>query len=103
MPVLAQVGDDWHRGAARIAHEHLMSSTMRNILGSFLRLYARPEVSPRLIFATLAGERQEIGTLGAACLPPAAAWGSRISVPIFRRAKLSTAWGLRTHRCWCWA
>src|SRR3954454_857499 len=35
MPVLAQVGDEWHRGPARIAHEHLMSSTMRNILGSF--------------------------------------------------------------------
>jgi MerR family transcriptional regulator, light-induced transcriptional regulator len=68
MPVLAQVGDDWHRKSARIAHEHLMSSTMRNILGSFLRLYARPEASPRLLFATLAGERHEIGTLGAAML-----------------------------------
>jgi methanogenic corrinoid protein MtbC1 len=68
MPVLAQVGDDWHRGPARIAHEHLMSSTMRNILGSFLRLYARPDVSTRLLFATLAGVRHEIGTLGAAML-----------------------------------
>ena len=26
MPVLVQVGDDWHRGRAGIAHEHLMSS-----------------------------------------------------------------------------
>jgi len=68
MPVLAQVGDDWHRGSARIAHEHLMSSTMRNILGSFLRLYARPEASTRLLFATLSGERHEIGTLGAAMI-----------------------------------
>lgn len=68
MPVLAQVGDEWHRGPARIAHEHLMSSTMRNILGSFLRLYARPEVSTRLLFATPAGERHEVGTLGAAML-----------------------------------
>jgi MerR family transcriptional regulator, light-induced transcriptional regulator len=68
MPVLAQTGDEWHRGAASIAHEHLMSSTMRNILGSFVRLYARPEVSTRLLFATLAGERHEIGTLGAAML-----------------------------------
>lgn len=68
MPVLAQVGDEWHRGSARIAHEHLMSSTLRNILGSFLRLYARPDVSTRLLFATLAGERHEIGTLGAAML-----------------------------------
>lgn len=68
MPVLAQVGDEWHRGSVRIAHEHLMSSTMRNILGSFVRLYARREVSTRLLFATLAGERHEIGTLGAAML-----------------------------------
>jgi MerR family transcriptional regulator, light-induced transcriptional regulator len=68
MPVLAQVGDEWHRGPARIAHEHLMSSTTRNILGSFLRLYARPEASPRLLFATVSGERHEIGTLGAAML-----------------------------------
>jgi len=68
MPVLVQVGDEWHRGSARIAHEHLMSSTMRNILGSFLRLHTRSQVSTRLLFATPAGERHEIGTLGAAML-----------------------------------
>jgi methanogenic corrinoid protein MtbC1 len=75
MPALAQVGEDWHRGTASIAHEHLMSSTMRNILGSFLRLYARPEASPRLLFATLAGERHEIGTLGAAMLAASSGLG----------------------------
>jgi DNA-binding transcriptional MerR regulator len=75
MPVLAKVGDDWHRGAARIAHEHLMSATMRNILGSFLRLYARPEVPARLLFATLAGDRHEIGTLGAAMLAASSGLG----------------------------
>jgi methanogenic corrinoid protein MtbC1 len=75
MPALAQVGDDWHRGPARIAHEHLMSATMRNILGSFLRLYARPEASPRLLFATLAGERHEIGTLGAAMVAASSGLG----------------------------
>jgi DNA-binding transcriptional MerR regulator len=75
MPVLAQVGDDWHQGRARIAQEHLVSSTMRTILGSFLRLYARPEVSTRLLFATLAGERHEIGTLGAAMLAASSGLG----------------------------
>jgi len=75
MPVLAQVGDEWHRGPTRIAHEHLMSATMRNILGSFLRLYARPDVSTRLLFATLAGERHEIGTLGAAMLAASSGLG----------------------------
>ena len=75
MPVLTQVGDDWHRGRTRIAHEHLMSSTMRNLLGAFLRLYARRETSLRLLFATPSGERHEIATLGAAMLAASARLG----------------------------
>ena len=68
MPMLAQVGDDWHEGRADIAHEHVMSSTIRNILGSFLRLHARGDTAARLLFATPSGDRHEIGTLGAAML-----------------------------------
>ena len=72
MPVLTQVGDDWHRRQTRIAHEHLMSSTMRNLLGAFLRLYARRDAAVRLLFATPSGERHEIATLGAAMLAASA-------------------------------
>ena len=68
MPLLTRVGDDWHSQRARIAHEHLMSATMRNLLGAFLRLYARREASIRLLFATPSEERHEIATLGAAML-----------------------------------
>ena len=75
MPVLVQVGDDWHRGRARIAHEHLMSSTVRHILGSFLRLYAQPDAKVRLVFATPSGDRHEIGTLGAAMLAASSGLG----------------------------
>ena len=75
MPMLAQVGDDWHRGRASVAHEHLMSSTIRNILGSFLRLHARPDVPTRLLFATPSGDRHEIGTLGAAMLAASSGLG----------------------------
>ena len=75
MPVLTQVGDDWHRRRTRIAHEHLMSSTMRNLLGAFLRLYARRDASVRLLFATPSGERHEIATLGAAMLAASAGLG----------------------------
>ena len=49
-----------------------MSSTMRNLLGTFLRLYARRAASARLLFATPAGERHEIATLGAAMLAASA-------------------------------
>ena len=75
MPVLTQVGDDWHRRRTRIAQEHLMSSTMRNLLGAFLRLYARRAASVRLLFATPSGERHEIATLGAAMLAASAGLG----------------------------
>ena len=75
MPMLVQVGDDWHKGRAGVAHEHLMSSTIRNILGSFLRLHARPDVPARLLFTTPSGDRHEIGTLGAAMLAAASGLG----------------------------
>jgi hypothetical protein len=75
MPVLAQVGDDWHCRRARIAQEHIMSSTMRNLLGAFLRLYARGAASVRLLFATPSGERHELATLGAAMLAASAELG----------------------------
>ena len=75
MPVLTRVGDDWHSQRTRIAQEHLMSSTMRNLLGAFLRLYARREASTRLLFATPSGERHEIATLGAAMLAASAGLG----------------------------
>ena len=68
MPTLRQVGDDWYRGRISVAHEHLMSSTVRHAIGSFLRLYTRSDVPARLLFATPSGERHEIGTLGAAML-----------------------------------
>jgi DNA-binding transcriptional MerR regulator/methylmalonyl-CoA mutase cobalamin-binding subunit len=75
MPVLTKVGDDWHSRRTRIAHEHLMSSTMRNLLGAFLRLYMRRQASVRLLFATPSGERHEIATLGAAMLAASAGLG----------------------------
>jgi DNA-binding transcriptional MerR regulator len=75
MPLLVQVGDDWHRGRAGIAQEHLMSSTVRHILGSFLRLHAQPDAGIRLVFATPSGDRHEIGTLGAAMLAAASGLG----------------------------
>jgi DNA-binding transcriptional MerR regulator len=75
MPTLTRVGDDWHRHRTSIAQEHLMSSTIRSILGAFLRVYARPGVATRLLFATPAGERHELGTLGAAMLAASSGLG----------------------------
>jgi len=52
-----------------------MSSTIRNLLGTFLRLYAGREATVGLLFATPSGERHEIATLGAALLAASAGLG----------------------------
>ena len=88
MPVLVQVGDDWHRGRAGIAQEHLMSSTMRHILGSFLRLYAQPDATVRLLFATPRATATRSARLARRCSRPAAAWASRISGRIFPHGEI---------------
>jgi DNA-binding transcriptional MerR regulator len=75
MPMLVQVGDDWYRKRATIAHEHLMSSTIRSALGSFVRLHIRADVPSRMVFATPSDERHEIGTLGAAMLAASSGLG----------------------------
>lgn len=76
VPVLTEVGERWHAGRARIAHEHLLSASVRNVLGSLLRLHAKSGVPDRLLFATPAGERHEFGTLGAALLAASGGLGA---------------------------
>ncbi len=75
MPALRRVGDAWDVRRGAIAHEHLLSATLRHLLGSFLRLHARAGAPVRLLFATPAGDRHEIGILGGAMLAAAAGLG----------------------------
>ena len=77
LPAVRDAGNACHRRDAGIAHEHLISAAMRHLLGSFLRMYARRAAPIRLLFATLPGDRHEIGILGAAML--AAAGGFAVS------------------------
>jgi DNA-binding transcriptional MerR regulator/methylmalonyl-CoA mutase cobalamin-binding subunit len=75
MPSLRKVGDAWEKRRGAIAHEHLVSATMRHLLGSFLRLHARDDAPVRLLFATPSGDRHEIGILGGAMLAATAGLG----------------------------
>ena len=68
LPALRDVGDAWNARPGGMAREHVISATVRHLLGSFLRLYARRESAVRLLFATPAGDRHEIGILAAAML-----------------------------------
>lgn len=68
LPAMREAGDQWHRAQCGIAHEHLLSATMRSLLGSFVRIHARRDAHVRLVFTTPSGDRHEIGILGAALL-----------------------------------
>jgi DNA-binding transcriptional MerR regulator len=76
VPVLTEVGERWHSGRGRVAHEHMLSASVRNILGSLLRVHLRAGVPDKLLFATPAGERHEFGTLGAAMLAASGGLGT---------------------------
>jgi DNA-binding transcriptional MerR regulator/methylmalonyl-CoA mutase cobalamin-binding subunit len=77
LPLLREVGDHWNARRDGIAVEHMMSSTLRHLFGSFLRFYGRRADAVRLLFATPTGDHHEIGILAAAML--AAGHGCAVS------------------------
>jgi methanogenic corrinoid protein MtbC1 len=72
LPALNQIGSRWQAGTFRPAQEHLMSGIVRGVLGGLLRAMARPASPSRMVFATPAGERHELGLLCGAVLAASA-------------------------------
>ena len=65
IPLLREVGLRWADGRLAIAQERLVSSLLRMRLLAVLSPPPR-EQRPRVLFATLSGERHELGLIGAA-------------------------------------
>jgi DNA-binding transcriptional MerR regulator len=68
MPLMHTVGDRWHAGTLQAAQEHLVTESMRNLLGTMARLNRPGEGQPKLLATTPAGELHEIGVLAGAVL-----------------------------------
>ena len=62
-PLLREVGDRWHSGQFSIAQERLVSTTVRKHIGLIVESYGRTARRQAIVFATLAGERHELGLL----------------------------------------
>jgi methylmalonyl-CoA mutase cobalamin-binding subunit len=73
-PLLTRIGDEWQSGLITVAQEHLLSASLRSVLGHTSRR-SRGLSGPRLLFATPSGERHEFGILGAAILAAGAGCG----------------------------
>jgi DNA-binding transcriptional MerR regulator len=65
-PLLREVGERWHRGELAISQERLVSTTIRRHLGLVLETYGHTARRQKIVFATLPGERHELGLLMAA-------------------------------------
>jgi DNA-binding transcriptional MerR regulator len=76
LPLMRQVGEEWEAGRLTVGQEHLVSSTLRNLLGSLMRLSAPREPRASLLFATPPGERHEFGILAGAMLAVAGGLGA---------------------------
>ncbi len=66
LPLLTKIGQEWQEERLCVASEHLGSALLRSLLGSALRPTAAHRDAPVVVFATLPGERHDIGLLIAA-------------------------------------
>jgi DNA-binding transcriptional MerR regulator/methylmalonyl-CoA mutase cobalamin-binding subunit len=67
-PLLHEVGERWHRGELTIAQERMVSSFVRKHVALVLDTYDRCAHRPAIVFATLPGERHELGLLMSAMI-----------------------------------
>lgn len=68
LPLMRETGVRWHKGTFAIAQEHLVSATLRSLLGGMMRVYRNAGSAARMVLATPAGESHELGILVAAML-----------------------------------
>jgi DNA-binding transcriptional MerR regulator/methylmalonyl-CoA mutase cobalamin-binding subunit len=67
-PLLREVGERWHRGELSIAQERLVSRVVSRHVGLMLDTYDRVARREGIVFATLPGERHELGLLMSAMI-----------------------------------
>jgi DNA-binding transcriptional MerR regulator len=65
LPLAREIGERWAGRRLSIASEHLATSVLRSLLGSAIVPGVAALRGPRVVFATLSGERHELGLLTA--------------------------------------
>ncbi len=60
---MREIGERWHKGDISIAQEHMVTDIVRRLVVSVSRGYLQRAHAPRLVLATLPGERHELGIL----------------------------------------
>ncbi|MHB1861990.1 MAG: MerR family transcriptional regulator [Gemmatimonadaceae bacterium] len=95
-PLMRRVGDEWHAGRLTAAQEHLATAMVRRVVTGITQTMGVAADAPRVVVATMAGERHEIGALLAAATATAEGWrvtylGSDLPAKDIAEAALATA------------
>jgi DNA-binding transcriptional MerR regulator len=96
-PLLHDIGERWAHQEFGIAHEHVATNLIRNLLSSLFRLYPPETNAESIVMATPQGERHEFGLLLASLYAATRGWrvvylGVDLpAVEIVRAVKLSRA------------
>lgn len=73
-PILDEVGERWAHKEFGVAHEHVATYLVRNVLSSLFRLYPPSEPAETIVLATPAEERHEFGILLASLFAAMRGW-----------------------------
>jgi Predicted cobalamin binding protein len=73
-PILDEVGERWAHKEFGVAHEHVATYLLRNLLCSMFRLYPPSEHAETMVLATPAEERHEFGILLASLFAATRGW-----------------------------
>lgn len=74
IPLLRRIGDEWHEGRLGVAHEHLASSVLHDIVTETMRSLVPNADAPRIVVATPAGERHVMGAAAAGATAATEGW-----------------------------
>ena len=74
VPLMYRIGELWHAGTLRVAHEHLASAVVRTSLGSLSRGFGLTPSAPSLVVATPTGQLHELGALIVAATAASDGW-----------------------------
>jgi DNA-binding transcriptional MerR regulator len=68
LPLMREAGERWEKGKFEAAHEHLLSASVRSLLGALVRRQETRGTVGKILFATPERELHEFGLLAAATL-----------------------------------
>lgn len=74
IPVIQQVGNDWHNGSLTSAGEHAATSFIKQYLANSMRSFTPEENAPILVVTTPAGQLHELGAYIGACQARKSGW-----------------------------